>query len=701
MFGKLVLCSSGLLLCGYALGEGVTPQLLLKDEWNNSGNTYGLGIMLPYISAQGQTPFADLRYFADNHGGKVASIGGGYRYPLDNGSYLGFNGYLDAGKRKDSSTLWGGSVGMEWLSEAVEISSNIYFPLSKRSLGASRHYATLRADRLGITTDKDYAEMAHGADIHAAKSIYQNGNIDIQAAVAGYWRKAGLKKNSGGELKLNVRTHPFGKDSHVSLAPYVRMDNQDKTQFGVMFSIGFGGDGGSSRTLLSLRPVDRVSLNAPFQYRESTFEKASNIGKVQIFDLANAENASAAMLNNKIAALGQDGVAIVTGKRSYNDTVVLQDTQSLYGADSEIALTTDSGKMAIYRIEQQPAHIHQKNEAVDVLKVGSDTTVSNLVLSGGAHAVSNNGLGTHGIHLSDLDISKTSADGVHLNQASNVYAANLNIHDLKICEDNTTCEYSFFKPDYAPNVAFSAVASDNIYIKDSKIDNVTYGVFVASTQKDWQSWDKLSKEIQIDNLSIRNTRREGLLFTGVDGADVRNLTIDNRQNAINQKPDMDLVVLQASKNISMSDSLLKGGVNGLMMVNAPGLPTVSENNFKFKNIEVSETSRANVFFNPVNGVSLDNVRGSHAGTVGMFMMGNDYLGHLANIEMKDVHIDTAKDAGIDVMGPIDNVSGNLTIDNTATICHQASPWMPGVLTQDNGGQWNVNGKLFDDFSSCL
>lgn len=706
MFKKLMICSTSILFCTQAVGEIITPQIIIKDDWNDTENIYSLGLMFPYLSDNNKVPFLDLRYSADNHDRKTTSIGAGYRYPLKNNSFFGLNGYLDAGKYRDSGSLWAGSIGAEWLSPIAQISGNVYFPISDRSLYDSKDYSALQADKLGIVTDSDYAEMTRGLDIQIAKSIFQNDDIDIQGAVSGYWRSAEEQKNHGGELKLNIRAQPFGANSYATLSPYVRLDNKDETQLGLMLAIGFGGTNNNSLSPFLLQPVQRENLNAPLLYQESTFEKANNIGKVQVLDLADTENASIENVNKKIAMLGESGVTIVAGEQSYSDSIYLPDSHSLYGNGSEINLTTESGKQATYLVKQAPAHIHVNNTDADVIQVGSNTIVSHLALSGGANAVSNHKEGTHNILLSNLDISKTAVDGVHLNQVNDVRAENLNIHDLQICEDNSKCEYSYSNPSYAPNVAFSAVGSDNIQLKDSKIDNVTYGVFVASTPQDWQNWDKISKNIQIDNLSIKNTRREALLFTGVDGAKINNLDIDNRQNTINEKPDMDLVVLQASQNISINDSTLKGGVNGLMLVNAPGIPEVAENNFKFKNIEISDTSRANIFLNPVNGVSFENVKGNNAGTVGIYMMGNDYLGHLSNIDMKNVQLNGPKYAGIEVMGPIDNISGDITINDAPivndkpVICRQASKWMPATLTQENDEKWQINGQVINGFEEC-
>ena len=97
---------------------------------------------------------------------------------------------------------------------------------------------------------------------------------------------------------------------------------------------------------------------------------------------------------------------------------------------------------------------------------------------------------------------------------------------------------------------------------------------------------------------------------------------------------------------------------------------------------------------------MENIEASNAGTVGIYMMGNEYLGHLSNIDMKNVQINAAKEAGIDTMGPIDNVNGDITISDTPVICRQASKWAPATLNQSNDAQWQINNNTVKDFDDC-
>src|SRR5690606_10225359 len=148
---------------------------------------------------------------------------------------------------------------------------------------------------------------------------------------------------------------------------------------------------------------------------------------------------------------------------------------------------------------------------------------------------------TAGLTIDRVDVSATAQDGIRLTRVDGAVIENSAIHDLYICTNNTTCEFAVGDPNRAPFAAISAHGTKNLTVRDTAIDNVTYGIFAGSAidDSDWPPViTDLASNITIDNVTITRSRREGILLVAADDVTMNRVTIDNTK----QDRDMDLVV---------------------------------------------------------------------------------------------------------------------------------------------------------------
>jgi hypothetical protein len=319
-------------------------------------------------------------------------------------------------------------------------------------------------------------------------------------------------------------------------------------------------------------------------------------------------------------------------------------------------------------------------------------------MTGGLAAIQSTGAANILIH--DVDISGTAGDGIRLENVTGATIANAYIHDLYICENNTNCEFAVGRPNDAPHAAVSALGTSGLTVRDSVIEGVTYGIFAGSHIDD-SGWPPVitsaATDITIDNVSITRSRREGILLVAANDVTMNKVTIDNSA----QDRDMDLVVLQGTSDVTITDMALKGGVNGLMLITSSTLPDEAvTTNVRVDGFSSDGASNTGIFLNPVGDISFNNVSITNPGTYGVFIYGSDYEflgGPVNNIDFGTTSISNAGQAGLYFMGPSIDLKGNVTVAGTPKDCLVSAwgSWVGGSLTQNPGSVLNVNGAALD------
>ncbi|MGP9780723.1 right-handed parallel beta-helix repeat-containing protein, partial [Psychrobacter sp. 364] len=192
-----------------------------------------------------------------------------------------------------------------------------------------------------------------------------------------------------------------------------------------------------------------------------------------------------------------------------------------------------------------------------------------------------------------------------------------------------------------------------------------------------------------------NSRREGLLLVGNDNVTINDLTIDNS----NQDQEMDLVVLQGSHDVTMNETNLSGGINGLMIVNSYNLPSFDDNNIKIKNMNISNTSRSGVFINPASKIELENVTVNNPGVAGIALYGNEWMGGaVEDVTITNLQINNPAENAVVLFGPVKNIRGDINTDQNENAC--SNLWDMAKFEQGAESTLTINGNKIASLKDC-
>lgn len=662
-------------------------------------STGGIGIMLPFQIDAGRTFFIDLNGSLVSGAAAQGALGAGYRFATGNDWTLGVYGYYDYLNSRLGNSFHQLSFGAEAIGPLFETRANIYLPLGGDHAVDGAGRAVIDN---GVVRFREGREQARrGADAEIGIRV-PGLTDDVQLKVFGgsYWYDGkNVSDMFGAKLRAelafaNINGLPTG--STVSFGATATYDNQDKLGGAVMarLRIPFGGSGsGASEpfdpTAQAVRRAATIKthVGAIGAIEDAIFDWNGQSG-ARVVNLT-AGSGDAATINAMLASAGSGAIILTDGDIGLDSSLLLADGQALLGGGGTLALRgASSGGRGIFMNSGAHTTLTGYDPASDVVTMASNSMVSSLAINGGLAGIAS--ANTSRLTIQNVDISNTAHDGIRLASVDGALIENSSIHDLYICDDNTDCEFAIGNPNRAPYAAISTHGTKNLAVRDTSIENVTYGIFAGSII-DQSGWPPvvtdLASNITFDNVAISKSRREGILMVAADNVSMNKLTIDNSA----QGRDMDLVVLQGTSNVAITDMSLKGGVNGLMLITASTLPDEAvTTNVKVKGLTIDGTTNAGIFLNPVSGISFEDVTINNAGTYGMFIYGSDFgfLGPVADIALKNVVIDNAQQAGLYIMGPTKDFSGDVTIRNTPRDC--SSPI--GALTQSAGSVFLVNGQ---------
>jgi nitrous oxidase accessory protein NosD len=371
--------------------------------------------------------------------------------------------------------------------------------------------------------------------------------------------------------------------------------------------------------------------------------------------------------------------------------VIRGGTHGVFGAD---IATASFGNFDIAEVAGDGIH----------LETATDVSIASTRIAGtdfsGRDGIS--ALDTTDLTIRDTEISGVGSDGIRLVSSSGIAIEDVTIRDLYICEGNSPdtgipCEYSIFDPAHVQYAAVNAVGVSDLAIRQSRFENVTYGLFASSSfaEVDWETVvDEAATDIAVEGLDVISSRREGMLLVSANGVAIDDLTIDN--GALGR--DMDLAVFMRTSGVTLANSRFIGGVNGLMFASAYGLPGTTSD-ITVSNVTIEGPSRTGIFLNPSSDIRFENVTITDAGTHGIYFYGDSYGflgGPVRNIGLSGVSIDGTGDAAVYISGPIEGIDGTVSIANAATLCaSDASPWSGTSITQPGGEVFRLNSTVVD------
>ncbi|ATN37017.1 hypothetical protein ACO34A_24930 (plasmid) [Rhizobium sp. ACO-34A] len=678
-------------------------------RWNSEQSQAGFGMMVPFRIDRGQMFFIDLGGSTIEGGVRRGAFGAGYRFETNGGPVIGFNGYYDYLNSDLDNDFHQLSFGAEVLGSVFETRANVYIPLGDGHAVDGIGRGVISDGALRFREGREQARPGADAEVgFKVPGIFEDDKAQLKVFAGSYWYGGkNVSDMFGGKLRAelafaDIPGLPTG--STVSFGASASYDNEEKLGGEIMarLRIPFGGakDGepvdAFDPALQSVRRAASIKTHVGATGSLEDAVLAINDTVAGNVVTISAADGTAASINARLAAAGSGAIVLADGSIVLDGSLMLGDGQTLFGGGTTIALRgARSGATGSFVNTGVETTLTGYDVAQDVVTMASNSTVSSLSINGGLAAIGSTG--TSNLLIDNVDVSGTAHDGIRLSSVDGAVIQNSSIHDLYICESSTLCEFSIFDPNTAPYAAVSAHGTSNLTVRDTVIDNVTYGVFAGSAIDD-SGWPPvitdLASNIVLDNVTISRSRREGVLLVAADEVTMNKVTIDNSA----QDRDMDLVVLQGTSNVTITDMTLKGGINGLMLVSSTSLPDEARTtNVDVDGLVIDGTSNAGIFFNPVSGISLKNVTISNAGTYGMFIYGDEWGflgGPVADISFENVVIDNAATAGLYFMGPSEDLTGDITVVNTPRDCKSDPSWMGGLsgsITQSAGSVLTVNG----------
>jgi len=664
--------------------------------------------MVPFAISDGFIAYGDLRGAVSGEGEFTASVGLGGRAAMGAGWLFGAYAYFDLGSGQYGSTFKQISGGIELLSDSWEFRLNGYLPVGDTEAEVDG-LTTVTVEGGTFAVRQGYEVALHGIEAEAGFTLPVFAADDDRSlklfANAFSFESQRTEPLHGVGARLEYAFAAFDSflpGSALTLGAGLRYDNRDELSGGVFarLSAPLGGD-----TLLArVERRDRVTTDAgAFGERQNAlFADGQATGKVASI------SSSTANLNGAIAGAGENGIILASGDIAVDTALQLAAGQVLLGGGGVLELkAAGSGKTvhftntgAATTLKGSAAGLPEGRNDVVVLAAGA--TVQSLAITGGRNAIV--GQGTNDVAIRDVAISG-GLNGIKLANLDGALIEGVAINDI-VCTSN--CVYSqSTDPDYVKQAGINAVGVKHLTIRDVRLDNVSHGVFAASVI-DESGWPPVMtdqvEDLVIENLSITETVGEGILLVGADGVSARNVSIVN----VGAGWDLDMVVLIDSVNVAVDGAHLSGGVNGINVLHGLKFDAadLGPMNTTFSNIEIDNMSRAGIVLNWVDGITFNNVSIHDVGLSGISMSGDSFFGAVRNVTFNDVRISDVAPytggwethSGLNLMGPMENISGNIAYTGTEPACAAMSPGMYTTLTQAPGKVFSVNGTTVDNAS---
>ena len=704
--------ASSTLLSSPALAVDFRPQAEIEGGFFSGGSGAGGGFFLPFVLDSGNAIFIDTRGTVANGSVRQGSIGAGYRFRADDQWVIGGYGYYDYLKSDHGNAFNQLSFGLEALSGDLELRSNFYLPLTGAKALSAFNAAYVRDHVLVFQEGKERARRGIDAEIGGRLPVFEDdSNVQLKVFGGSYWyggRNLGDMFGAKLRAELTFADLPgLSEGSTVSLGVTGTYDNEDKLKGAVMarLRIPFGAEGATADAFDPMtQRVERATRIRTHAGATGDVEAAQlggsgrNAGRVVTLSSASG---NASDINALIGAAGSDALILTDGDLGLDRTLALGNGQTLLGGGGAITVRgARSGATATFVNQGAVTTITGYNPAQDVIAMASGSTVSSLSVRGGLAGIA--ATNAANVTVDNVGIGATNHDGIRFTHVDGALVQDSRIHDLYICENNTSCEFSIYNPNKAPFAAISSVGGRNITIRDTKIDNVTYGVFAGGEFRKISRTEhqliKGTENVTLDNVTISNSRREGVLLVAGKNVKLDRVTVDNSK----QDRDMDLVALQGTSDVVINDMRLTGGINGLMLIASPNL-NVQTTNVNVKGLQVDRPLRAGIFFNPVSGISLQDVTVTNAGTYGAHIYGDawgSFGGPANNIVLKNMSVEKAGIAGLYFAGPAEDITGNVNVTNTPKDCALDADMSPGTITQSPSSVLTVNGAKLDQSNAA-
>ncbi|BCP51799.1 hypothetical protein K32_04160 [Kaistia sp. 32K] len=710
MIAALLCAASSLAISTAARADAIGPTVeFTLGGGQENGALGGFDIFLPFGFGDRSIGFGDIRGHMNNDQMTQFSAGLGWRMNLDGVWTVGAYGYYDYLRSGHDNNFHQVSAGAELISRDMVFRLNGYLPFGdKYGSAAEANAALIEAGRLVFRAGQERALAGFDGEAGFRLPIFDaKSSAQMMLYGGGYWYDGDGRFDDitgvSARAELSFSDLPgFTQGSTFSVSAGLTYDNEDKAQGQFLarlrIPLGKAGPALAARDPLMQR-VERANfirtrVGATGDAEAAIYKDTGNlVGNVRTISSATG---NAAEINEALAAAGKNALILADGVIQLNQSLLLSSGQFIVGGKGGLEIVgARSGGAATFTRSGAETKLVGSNANADVLAMADDSGAVGLSIRGGRDGVA--GKNVENITLRGLDIAETASHGIFLSGVDGALIENTKIHDLTICQNNTTCEFSIFNPSRSvPNAAISLFSAKDVTIRDVDIRNTTYGIFANAQFEDNDDWRSYAPNpttgLTIENVSISNTRREAVQFVGVEDASIHKLTIDNSM----AQRTMDLMVMMSSTGIKMDDLTLIGGVNALQFIGPSGFAKPASD-IQVSNVVIEGQSRSGIMLNMGSSdIHFSNIAIRDVADHGIYLYGpSPFFGMpLKNVSFDNVKVESAGQEAVYLAGTLGNISGDIKVGTAKADCAAATgQWTSTDLVQTGGATFSVAGTV--------
>jgi len=608
------------------------------------------------------------------------SAGLGIRSRLGDGLVLGGNLHLDALRSAHGNAYQQISAGLELLSRDFEFRLEGNAPFGATANAEDGLSAvTVENDALAIRQGYEVALYGLRAEAGIRLPVFaDDGGRSLKLFAEAFTRtgeRVGPIHGLGARVELQLASFEQWPGS-VTLGGGVSHDSTGQTSARAILRLsaplgGKAGDAALPTDPLYARvghtPRVATAAGAYGDAESANYADGRAVGTVQRLSAASG---GATDINALVAGAGIDALLLVDGEIALDDAIQLAMGQTMLGGHGTLTVLSDvTGKQYQFTSSGERGRLVAAPVAgVAAVELADSTSVLSLDIAGGGHGLSAEGVSD--ITIRDVAIADTLGHGIRMVDVDGATISDVSYTSEDGCNGCSSMSYTDVYGTVT-NAALYGVGLRNATIDGFTTDGAAWGLVFAGLH-DGTDITAAAENITVRNATIRNTSEEAILFYVAENIDVSGFEIDNAGRSISEVHDG--VVFMSSRDISLGDGSIKGGVNGLMFIDPVPLPLVN-GNITVADVTIEDTFRAGIFFNSTSDVTLRNIDivrpGAIEYTAGVYHYAA-WPDAISNIVYDDVRIRDvvhADSAGITFIGDNDGISGTLSIETSPTVCN--------------------------------
>jgi len=531
-----------------------SSHIELELRKGNRRNLTESELFLPISQNENSLLFADIRGMQDNNQNQEGNIGIGYRKITENGFLgkdwvLGSYAFLDIRNTEADNKFVQGTVGLEALSEHLDIRANFYAPQAKEKdvSGTANVTGTVVGTQLRVIGTGNIKERAlPGLDFEIGYKlpILENTIDAVKIYGGGYYFDANdYRTVAGPRGRLELQWQDFmgmGDDTRLTLGAEIQHDRvRQTTAFGM------------ARLRIPLYNINK----RPPDNTLTAIERRMTERVIRDVDIVNGVQEGTGQIVDEAAGILVNGTTVT-------DVTLLDATDNVAaditaaGAGSIVILDGSQGQ-----IDLNAGIVMQPNQAIIgggipiaglnsrvTGTIGTRPTVTDAGIAGSTTTIFGNSAGND-FTLQGIDIvSNTLGNSLHFNGAEN-----LTIRDVTTTGGVTGISMGLFAGPVVTNgllenvtiantVGFGALQiGGTITMRDVNINNPgTFGelIFTGTTNA--------------DNLTIRDPGLAGLFLISMN-ANLNNVTVLNSGTS---SFELNNTIASGKNNISVNPALM-------------------------------------------------------------------------------------------------------------------------------------------------